>query len=136
MTLEGEERIIAYSPDGKRENNSYVHSICYFPNGKQTISGSSDKSVRRSHLQEGKEIGEAQVVGEQEVFMVSVSTDGRWVVAGGGDLSCDGPGELKTCGTGIMTTLQGHSRTVTCINISMDNKLLASGSTDSTARIA
>ncbi|OAX33915.1 hypothetical protein K503DRAFT_659883, partial [Rhizopogon vinicolor AM-OR11-026] len=99
------------------------------PNGKQMISGSSDKSVGRWHLQEGKEIGEAWVVCEQEVFAVAVSTDGQWVVAGGGDLSYDGPGKLKVCEveTRIVTTLQGHSRTVTCIGVSMDNKLLASG---------
>ncbi|OJA18033.1 hypothetical protein AZE42_13687, partial [Rhizopogon vesiculosus] len=137
MTLEDEERIIAYLPDGKREKNSYVNSISYFPNGKQMISGSSDNSVRRWDLHAGKEIEEVQVVCEQEVFAVVVSSDGRWVVAGGGDLSHDCPGELKACevGTGMVKTLQGHSRTVTCVDISMDIKLVASGSTDSTVRI-
>ncbi|OAX33919.1 WD40 repeat-like protein [Rhizopogon vinicolor AM-OR11-026] len=137
MTLEDEKQIIAYLPDGKREKNSYVNSICYFPNGKQMISGSSDKSIRRWDLHEGKEIGEARIICEQEVFAVAVSRDGRWIVAGGGDLSYDGPGELKASEveTGMVKTLQGHSRTVTCIDISMDNELVASGSTDSTARI-
>jgi WD40 repeat protein len=45
--------------------------------------------------------------------------------------------ELKACEveTGIMKKLQGHSERITCIDISVDNTLLASGSCDSTARI-
>ncbi|OAX33528.1 WD40 repeat-like protein [Rhizopogon vinicolor AM-OR11-026] len=136
MTLEVEP-INVYSPDGKRKLDPSFRSICYLPNGKQMISGSNDKSVRRWDLEAGKEIEEARVVCEEEVWAVVVSRDGRWVVPGGGNLSSDVPGELKTCEveTGMVKTLQGHSRTVTCIEISMDNKLLASGSMDCTARI-
>jgi WD40 repeat protein len=45
--------------------------------------------------------------------------------------------ELKVCEieTRIVKTLQGHSRIIKCIDISVDNTLLASGSTDETVRI-
>ncbi|KIK34868.1 hypothetical protein CY34DRAFT_612311 [Suillus luteus UH-Slu-Lm8-n1] len=63
-----------------------------------------------------------------------VSKNGRWVATGGGDDHC---GELKVCEveTGIVKTFKGHSRTISCIDISADNAWLASGSVDLTARI-
>ncbi|OJA07859.1 hypothetical protein AZE42_07893 [Rhizopogon vesiculosus] len=136
MTLEVEP-IDAYTPDGKRKLDPYFRFISYFPNGKQMISGSNDKSVRRWDLKARKEIEEARVVCEKEVFVVAVSRDGRWVVAGGGGPAYDNSAELKACEveTRMTKTFQGHLGTVTCIDISMDNKLLASGSTDRTGRI-
>ncbi|OAX33529.1 YVTN repeat-like/Quino protein amine dehydrogenase [Rhizopogon vinicolor AM-OR11-026] len=136
MTLDCEEPLIACSPDGKRKKYPYFDSISYFPNGKEMVSASGDRSVRRWDLQAGKEIEEARIVCQKGVLAVAVSRDGRWVVAGGGDLSYDNPGELKACEaeTGMVKTLD-HLRTVTCIDISMDNKLFASGSMDRTVRI-
>ncbi|OAX32588.1 WD40 repeat-like protein [Rhizopogon vinicolor AM-OR11-026] len=116
---------------GPFECHLYFNFIAYFPNGKQIISGSDDKSVRRWDLQAGKEIEEARVVCEKEVFAVAVSRDGRWVVTGGGNFM--GLWGLKP--TGTVKTLQGHLGTITCLDISMDNTLVASGSTDSTPRI-
>ncbi|KIK40078.1 hypothetical protein CY34DRAFT_88040, partial [Suillus luteus UH-Slu-Lm8-n1] len=100
-----------------------ISSISYFLDGKQMISGSSDKSVRRWDLQEGKEIVEARDVCEQGVGAVAVSRDGRRVA------SADKSGELKVrdVETGIMMKIiQGHSR-INCIDISADCTLLASG---------
>lgn len=67
------------------------------------------------------------------VCVVAVSKDGRWVVTGGGDDAC---AELKALEveTGIEKTFQGHSREISCIDISADSKLLASGAGDA-ARI-
>ncbi|KAG1719154.1 WD40-repeat-containing domain protein [Suillus lakei] len=108
-------------------------SIAYFPDGQRMISGSEDKTVRRWDLQIGKEIEEAWYVCEEGIRVVAVSRDGQWVVTGGG---VDRP-ELKACEveTGIVKTFEGHSLDITCIDISADSTLLASGSEDKTARI-
>jgi WD40 repeat protein len=101
------------------------------------ISGSHDKTTRQWDLKEGKEIEEERDVCEEEVQAVAVSKDSRWVVTGGGDWTSGDSAELKVgeVETGIVKNFQGHSRTITCIDISADNTWLASGSFDSTARI-
>ncbi|KAG1805641.1 uncharacterized protein BJ212DRAFT_1486201 [Suillus subaureus] len=104
-------------------------SICYFSDDKRMISGSTDKTARQWDLKAGKEIEEERHVYENKVCVVAVSRDGRWVVTGGGDHDC---AELKAweVETGIVKTFQGHSREISCIDISADSKLLASGAGD------
>ncbi|KAG2115958.1 uncharacterized protein F5147DRAFT_386033 [Suillus discolor] len=125
MTLKGHEPF----------NHCYVSSMCYFPDGKQMISGLGDKTARRWNLRAGKEIEEAREVCEQRVIAVEVSRDGQWIVIAGGDLNC---GELKVCEvkTGIVKTFEDPSRgEIDCIDISADNTLLACRSNDDTLRI-
>ncbi|KAG2066419.1 YVTN repeat-like/Quino protein amine dehydrogenase [Suillus decipiens] len=104
----------------------YGTSICYCPDNQRMISGSTDKTVRQWDLKAGKEIEEARRTFEQKVCAVAVSRDGRWVVTGGGDYDC---AELKAweVETGSVKIFQGHSREISCIDISADNELLASG---------
>jgi WD40 repeat protein len=111
-----------------------IQSISYFPGGKRMISGCRGKTARRWDLKAGKEIEEARSVCEGEVWAVAVSRNGRWIVTGGGDWNS---AELKACEveTGITKTFKGHSGVITCIDISVDNTQLASGSWDKTARI-
>jgi len=118
-------------------HGDYIRSISYFPDGQRMISGSQDKTTRQWDLKTGKEIEGARDVCECEVWAVAVSQDGRWVVTGGGNWIASGPGELKICEveTGIVKTLEGHSRTIFYIDISADSTLLASGSDDETTRI-
>jgi WD40 repeat protein len=68
---------------------------------------------------------------------VGVSSDGRWVITAGEASQRYIPGELQVneVKTGIVKTFEGHSTGITCIDISMDSKLLASGSWDHTVRI-
>jgi WD40 repeat protein len=115
-------------------HGDYIRSISYFPDGQRMISGSKDKTTRQWDLKMGKEIEGARDVCECEVWAVAVSQDGRWVVTGGGQHDS---GELKVCEveTGIVKTLEGHSRKIYCIDISADSTLLASGSEDETTRI-
>ncbi|KAJ8584496.1 WD40 repeat-like protein [Rhizopogon salebrosus TDB-379] len=136
MTLEGCETYV-YLSDGKRLENTFGVPISYFPDGKQMISGSGDKTVRLWDLETGKEVEKARVVREQEVRAVAVSRDGRWVITAGGDMLPNCPGELKACevDTGMVQTSDGHSQSIVCINISLDSKQLASGSWDGMARI-
>jgi WD40 repeat protein len=111
-----------------------MQSISYFPDGKQMISGSTDKTTRRWDLHAGEEVEGARNVCEWDVSAVAVSKNGRWVVTAGGDEEC---GELKACEvqTEMVKKFQGHSRKVTCVDISADCMLLASGSEDNTTKI-
>jgi WD40 repeat protein len=119
------------------ERNQWGPTIAYFPDEQKMLSGSSDKTARLWDLRAGKEIEGTRVVCEQEVNAVAVSSDGRWAVTAGGEVyPHDIPGKLKVyeMKTGIVKRFEGHSRGITCIDISIDSKLLASGSRDGTAR--
>jgi len=113
-----------------------IQSISYLPDGKQMISGSDDKAARRWDLEAAKEIENARKVCEYKVNAVVVSGDSRWVVTAGGAYY-DGPGELKAweVDTGIVKAFHGHSKVITCMDISVDSMLLASGSDDGATRI-
>ncbi|KAG1815674.1 WD40-repeat-containing domain protein [Suillus subaureus] len=135
MTLEGHKPVTPLFPGGKLKHTkmNHVSSICYFPDGKQLISGSDDKTARQWDLQARKEMNEAQDVREQEVCVVGVSRDGRWVVTAEGTFGFH-RGELRICEveTGIIKSFSdGHIGTVS-IDISLDSTLLASASSDGT----
>jgi WD40 repeat protein len=117
-----------------RGHGDWIPSISYFPDGQRMISGSEDKTARQWDLKAGKEIKDARSVCEGRVYAVAVSSDGRWVVTGGGDGNL---GELKACEvkTGIVKVFEGHSQRITCVDISTDNTLLTSGAMDCTTRI-
>ncbi|KAG2337429.1 WD40 repeat-like protein [Suillus weaverae] len=136
MTLEGHEPWKYPKRNGEPESDEYkeVSYISYFPDGKEMISGSGDKTIRRWDLREGKEIKEALEVCDDIVEAVGVSRDGRWVVTAvgtGGEVKVN---EVKT---GIVRTFhQGHDW-IKCIDISADSTLLATagGWIDSEVRI-
>jgi WD40 repeat protein len=130
MTLVGHERTFYHTSDGERREYNSGPTIAYFPDGQKIISGSADKTTRLWDLQAGKEIEEARVVCEQKVDGVAESSNGRWVVTGG--VHKVKVNEVKT---GSVKIFGGHLRGIICIDISMDSKLLASGSLDGTARI-
>ncbi|KAG1886117.1 hypothetical protein F4604DRAFT_1917800 [Suillus subluteus] len=133
MTLDGHKPSIISLPDGKHHEYKGVSCISYFPDGKQMISGSRDRTIRRWDLREGKEIVEELEVCENRIRAVGVSRDGRWVV------TASGSGELKVSEveTGIVRTFldEGHFVWITCIDISLDSTLVAGGSIDSKVRI-
>ncbi|KAG2048833.1 YVTN repeat-like/Quino protein amine dehydrogenase [Suillus hirtellus] len=106
-----------------RREYKFVSSICYFPDGKQMISRSGDKTIRRWDLRDGKEIKEVREVYENRIDAVGVSRDGRWIVTAGDE-------ELKVneVETGIVRIF--HIEWIGCIDISADSALLVGGTFD------
>ncbi|KAG2052695.1 WD40 repeat-like protein [Suillus hirtellus] len=113
MTLEGHKPYVILEFDDRELK--FISYISYFPDGKQMISGSLDKTIRRWDLREGKEIKEAREYFQYDVHGVGVSRDGRWVVT-----VVDGV--LKVCEveTGIVRTFHDGCN---CIDISVNNLL-------------
>jgi len=114
MTLEG------HDPEG------FTWSMAYVPDGKRIIGVFQDKTIRQWDLQAGKEIEEVRDVYEGNLYLAVVSRDGRWVITSSGD---EEHLELKAreVETGIVKTFQ-DPRVISCIDISTNGKLLASGS--------
>jgi WD40 repeat protein len=131
MTLEGHEPYIVSSSCGGHVEYKDVSYISYFPDGKQMISASRDKTIRRWDLREGKEIKEAREVYENDGRAVGVSRDSRWVVTAVG-------GMLKVCEveTGIIRIFHEDLQVwIKCIDISADSTPVADGSIDGRALI-
>ncbi|KAG2744524.1 YVTN repeat-like/Quino protein amine dehydrogenase [Suillus brevipes Sb2] len=123
MTLEGHEPWIEYMslPDGEQHEFKNVSCMSYFPDGKEIMSGSGDKTIRRWDLRKGKEI-EKDREDYEDVKAVGVSRDGRWVVIAGKKGI-----KVREVETGIVRTFHEDDLTW-CINISADSTLLAGGS--------
>jgi WD40 repeat protein len=134
MTLKGHKPVSPLFQDRRHPEctmTNYVSSVCYFPDGKQLISGSNDKTARRWDLQAREEMTEARDVRKREVCAVGVSRDGRWVVTAEGAFGSR-HGELRVCEveTGVVRSFSdGHIGTIS-IDISSDSTLLASASSD------
>ncbi|KAG1778447.1 hypothetical protein EV702DRAFT_1196436 [Suillus placidus] len=129
-TLEGHEPWKISMQNGEHHEVKRVSCISYFPDGKEMISGSGDKTIRRWDLREGKEIKEAREVCDDLVEAVGVSRDGRWVVTADGRKL-----KVSEVETGIVRTFH-EGDWINCIDISADStQLLAGGSIDCTARI-
>ena len=122
-----------------RGHRRYVRSLDYFPDGKRMISGSWDKTSRQWDLQAGMELEEVRDTCDDEVRAVAVSRNGRWVITATNNPWGDND-QLKACEveTGIVKILNKDGLPlggIECIDISVDNTLLTSGSIDGTVRI-
>jgi len=119
MTLEGHESW-KYSLQDVDEFK-HISCISYSPDGKQMISGSRDKTIRRWDMREGKEIEEAREVCENRINAVRVSRDGRWVVT-------DWVDQIHRYLRGQRVVVAGPFKTlgsITSIRLSEDSRKLA-----------
>jgi WD40 repeat protein len=125
MTLEGHEPYM-FSSGYPRRSERYkdISYISYFPDGKQMISGSRDKTIRRWDLREGKEIKEArEVCDNYDIGAAVVSRDGQWVATAH-------DWRIKICNveTGNVKAQSRGGCWISCMDFSPDGTLIAAGS--------
>lgn len=117
-----------------------AYSIQISPDGQLLISGGSDKIITIRSLSSGKVL--RTLSGHSgSVYTVAVTPDGQTVVSGSSDNTIK-VWDLRTAliqsralSDGLICTLSGHSAEVTCVAISLDGKVLVSGSNDTTIQV-
>lgn len=107
-----------------------VLSIVISPDAKHVISGSRDKTIRITKIDDGKCIRVFK--GISEVNSLSISHDGRYVIAG----TLDKTIRLWETATGrCINVFKGHNGSVLSVTISRDDSKVVSGSEDKTIRV-
>jgi WD40 repeat protein len=119
-----------------------VRKLLFTPDGKELISVSVDKTIRVWNLASG---GTVRVLRPPtgpgpcgQLYAAAISPDGRTLAAGGYTLDERGRPiiYLIALPTGrIEKALKGHTNTISSLEFSRSGALLASGSTDKSARI-
>ncbi len=105
-----------------------IQSICFSPNGKLLVSGSTDDTVRVWKVETGKMALEIEA--EQDgVLAVAFTPSGRGIASAGKDKTIK---LWKTDSGKNYRRLWGHLDKVLCLAFSPDAKILASGSADTT----
>ena len=112
-------------------HTNWVRSVAFSPDGKQIVSGSSDKSVRFWEASTGNEL---KVLKGHTDFVRSVafSPDGKQIVSGSDDESV----RVWDASTGDkLKVLKGHTYPVRSVAFSPDGKRIVSGSNDESVRV-
>ncbi|KAH6702770.1 hypothetical protein BKA61DRAFT_457375, partial [Leptodontidium sp. MPI-SDFR-AT-0119] len=107
-----------------------VSSVAFSPDGKQIVSGSWDKTVRRWDAATGQQLLPALEGHKDKVTSVAFSPDGKQIVSGSWDKTV----RLWDMATGqqLLPALEGHTSRVSSVAISPDGKKIVSGSWDKT----
>jgi WD40 repeat protein len=110
-----------------------VRSVAFSPDGKQIVSGSSDRTVSLWDAQTGSQIGNPLTGHTSWVNSVAFSPDGKQIVSGSRDKTV----RLWDAQTGsqIGNPLTGHTSLVNSVAFSPDGKQIVSGSYDNTVRL-
>ncbi|KFY45073.1 hypothetical protein V494_01165 [Pseudogymnoascus sp. VKM F-4513 (FW-928)] len=105
-----------------------INAVAFSPDGKQVVSGSTDKMVRLYDVVTGALLHELKGH-SSSVDLVAVSPNGKLVVSGSEDKTV----RLWDTVTGVLLQeLKGHSDAISAMAFSPDGKQLASGSWDNT----
>ena len=108
-----------------------VNSVCFSPDGKYLVSGSSDNTVKLWEVSSGQMIRTFQGH-SSSVLSVSFSPDGRRIASG----SYDKTVKLWDATTAkLISTFQGHTSWVMSVSFSPDGQHIVSGSNDTSIRI-
>ncbi|KAG4444050.1 hypothetical protein IFR05_000510 [Cadophora sp. M221] len=113
-------------------HTNVVTSVAFSPDGKQIVSGSWDKTVRRWDAATGQQQLPALEGHTKAVMSVSFSPDGKQIVSG----SYDDTVRRWDAATGQqqLPALEGHTEAVTSVAFSPNGKQIVSGSYDKTVR--
>ena len=116
-----------------------ILSVVFVEDGKQVLSGGEDGVIRRWRVDDGQEVGKPIPVEGTEIYAAAVSPDGKWLVCGLKRLDFDdGKTGVRVWDTQTheeVLNINGHTNSVTAVDISPDSTKLATGSTDETACI-
>jgi WD40 repeat protein len=112
-------------------HSDWVCSVAFSLDGKQIVSGSSDKTVRLWDVATGAAL--QRLEGHSDwVWSVAFSPDGKQIVSGSSDETV----RLWDVATGAaLQKLEGHSGWVRSVAFSLDGKQIVSGSEDKTVRL-
>ena len=106
-----------------------ITNIAADPKGNTIATCSRDKTVKISNSITGELI--STFIEQDSVYSIAFTKDGRFLAAASGNNV-----NIWEVETGIIrSSLQGHSKIVTCLTISPDNNFIATGSADTTIKI-
>jgi len=112
-------------------HTNLLDGAIHLPGGQRMMTCSRDGSLRVWNLKSGKQIGQEWRDGNNRVWTIALSPDGKKVVSG----SDDGLVRLWDMGTRkIIGKWTGHTRTVRSVCWSRDGRQVVSGSEDGTVR--
>lgn len=117
-----------------------AYSVAISPDGQLLVSGSSDRTITVRSLRTGKVL--RTLSGHSgPVSAVAIGSDGQTLVSGSWDNTIKvwnlnkALTQSHILGDGLLCTLNGHVNGISCVAISPDGQLLASGSEDSTIKL-
>ncbi len=122
-----------------REGHEYMASgVLFFPDGRRLLTTAGDNTVRIWDISGGTEVAGFEVVDFEVEHMglggaVALSSDGRWILTGGGRIDTEGRYEVWMAKLWdaetheLVHTLKGHKTEVTAVAISPDTRTLFTG---------
>ena len=129
----GTQKTLVIWPSQRFEGHTgWIRGVIHLPGGQRIMTCSDDGSLRVWNLKTGEQIGNSWRDGENEVFALALSLDGKKVVCG----CVDGAVELWDIDTGkIIAKWTGHTRYVISVCWNQDCGRVVSASGDGTARV-
>jgi WD40 repeat protein/tetratricopeptide (TPR) repeat protein len=129
----------AFEDQRPPEDDSYIRSMCFTPDGTSLITGAEDKTVKLWDIASGriKRTYGGQLGHHLDIYSLDCSSDGRFVASGSGDKTV----KLWETETGECLHTLGSDNThgptdgVTSVSISPDGRIIAAGSLDKVVRL-